>query len=554
VHEDAITGCISAPAGAVRVSAVLPILRTLADASIEAATRAVEVRGQQITCREGCGACCRLLVLLPAAEASALAKGLEGLTPDHRARVLERFDAALDRLAKAGLLERLAKLHELDREARTAISKAYWQAGIECPFLERERCSIYEQRPLACREHLVTSPFEQCLEGTPERVDPGWFAGEALGRWCSAQMDPSHVPLPLLLAWARRHPEAPAHESAEDLLRAIARSDPRKRLDISAADMHEALVHSEVLPSPGDRIAMPDYECPDALMIPHGTDDPGGLLSQCAVTAAQEVGVILLTTAPAEARAFVERQPVPRRYSIVTAEMDTGWIRDRAPFPVTTANGCEWILPRVLADPDQRPADTVLFEKISARPPAHCPRFLSGGNLVAGPQGLAFSTLQVLAENNCQHVAELHDAARLLGIRRWILFAPFHEELSGHADVHVRCLAPDLFAVAWSRSREDDRMIAEELQAVIETTVPGACCLRIPMRSDGSHYASPVNWVQLGRALLVPRFPMTPQEDVDEIEALLGAQGFQVRFLHSPTQQFGGSLHCLTASIYADAR
>ena len=30
----------------------------------------------------------------------------------------------------------------------------------------------------------------------------------------------------------------------------------------------------------------------------------------------------------------------------------------------------------------------------------------------------------------------------------------------------------------------------------------------------------------------------------------LGTAGFEVHFVHSPTTEFGGSLHCLTASIH----
>ena len=56
------------------------------------------------------------------------------------------------------------------------------------------------------------------------------------------------------------------------------------------------------------------------------------------------------------------------------------------------------MLPRIPGD--DRPADQVLFERISARPAPHCPRFLSGGNLVAGPQGVALSTSQVLVKSS----------------------------------------------------------------------------------------------------------------------------------------------------------
>ena len=50
---------------------------------------------------------------------------------------------------------------------------AYFRLGIACPFLESESCSIHRDRPLVCREYLVSSPSEHCADpvrGTIERV------------------------------------------------------------------------------------------------------------------------------------------------------------------------------------------------------------------------------------------------------------------------------------------------------------------------------------------------------------------------------------------------
>ena len=47
--------------------------------------------------------------------------------------------------------------------------RAYSQ---HCPFLEEESCSIHPDRPLVCREYLVTSPAELCAGPTQEGVTP----------------------------------------------------------------------------------------------------------------------------------------------------------------------------------------------------------------------------------------------------------------------------------------------------------------------------------------------------------------------------------------------
>ena len=310
-------------------------------------------------------------------------------------------------------------------------------------------------------------------------------------------------------------------------------------------------VHASVIPTIVDRCIVPDYACPDALMVPHGGNNSNDVLTRCAVKAAEHIGVILLCDDPRGSREFIKHQRYPRRFTIISVELDTPWIRDRAPFAVNTANKYEWVLPKIPGD--DRPLDSALFKNISAQSLPVCPRFLSGGNLVAGPNGLALSTTQALVENDWDNVQALRDAGYALGIRQWLFFPPFRKELSGHADVHVRFLGPDLFAVSWSLSQEEDRQIATEIEAVLGEALPTARALRIPMRSDGSRYACPINWVQIDRDLLVPRFDMTPDEDCDSIREILEGAGFRVHFVHSPTEQFGGSLHCLTASIYSNA-
>ena len=55
-----------------------------------------------------------------------------------------------------------------DRE----VSTGYFALGVACPFLEEESCSIHAERPLVCREYLVTSPAERCAGPAQEGVTP----------------------------------------------------------------------------------------------------------------------------------------------------------------------------------------------------------------------------------------------------------------------------------------------------------------------------------------------------------------------------------------------
>ena len=90
-------------------------------------------------------------------------------------------------------------------------NRDYYTLRLPCPFLENEACSIYADRPAACRELLVTSPAELCQDivRNPVRTIPVPIRmGTVLGMlWAELVGGPVKlIPLPLALAWAERHP------------------------------------------------------------------------------------------------------------------------------------------------------------------------------------------------------------------------------------------------------------------------------------------------------------------------------------------------------------
>jgi hypothetical protein len=93
--------------------------------------------------------------------------------------------------------------------------------------------------------------------------------------------------------------------------------------------------------------------------------------------------------------------------------------------------------------------------------------------------------------------------------------------------------------------------VIADLEARVRCVRPEVEIVRLPMRSDGGLYASPLNWIQLDRTLLVPRYPLTPDADVARVTRDLRRAGFRATFIESSTAELGGSLHCLTASIFA---
>ncbi len=104
------------------------------------------------------------------------------------------------------------------------VGMSYFDQGIPCPFLEEESCSIYGERPLVCREYLVTSPAEHCARPRAETVKrvkmplKVWTAVAAFDEVPPGARFIRWVPLILAPEWAEAHPEEPAARPGPELL------------------------------------------------------------------------------------------------------------------------------------------------------------------------------------------------------------------------------------------------------------------------------------------------------------------------------------------------
>lgn len=195
---------VTVPTAPARVEEMLPLLHALEEAVTAAAVRAVEARGKTISCRAGCGACCRQLVPVSEPEARHLAAVVEAMPPARRAAVRARFASALAALDRAGLLARLrAARTDIDLATSPTLATDYFRAGVACPFLENESCGIHPDRPLTCREYLVTSPATECANPDPARIEKVPIPAKlSVGLYRFRQGDePRWVPLVLALEW-----------------------------------------------------------------------------------------------------------------------------------------------------------------------------------------------------------------------------------------------------------------------------------------------------------------------------------------------------------------
>lgn len=219
---------VEIPDGFVPVTEILPLLRQLGQQAQALERNKIAASGQVISCARGCAACCRMLVPVSAPEAFALRDMVATLPESRRDIIRHRLADTAARLEQAGLLARLRLVAETDRpitdEMMEPVNRAYFELKMPCPYLENEACSIYEDRPAACRELLVTSPAEWCqdMANKPIRSIPVPIrVSTILGLlWSSLTVGPPRlIPLPLALDWAERHAtENRAGWKARDLL------------------------------------------------------------------------------------------------------------------------------------------------------------------------------------------------------------------------------------------------------------------------------------------------------------------------------------------------
>ena len=209
-----VSTAVGVPTSFVPVTAILPLMRSLGEEAQTLELGHVRQGGHTVSCHKGCAACCRMLVPISAPEAFALAQSLDRLAPPERERLLSKIDVAQQQLARDGILTQLSALAEspdpVSDEAIEPLNRAYYALRMPCPFLDNEVCSIYDDRPAACRELAVTSPATDCQDMTNQTIRPVPVAvrmSTALSLlWADLTgTTPRLIPLPLAVDWAKRH-------------------------------------------------------------------------------------------------------------------------------------------------------------------------------------------------------------------------------------------------------------------------------------------------------------------------------------------------------------
>ena len=202
---------MTVPAKPVKARQMLPIFQQVATSFVGMSEAAVENAGGKISCHKGCGACCRQPVPLAEIETYKIAEMVEAMPEPRRTEIIRRFETAWHHFADIGWFERLDRSFQMSVEERSKIIVEYFYEGVPCPFLEDESCSIHLERPVVCREYLVTSPAENCSHLSAETVrmvELPVKTSETVRKISnSAELNSSpanFVPLVLALEWTKR--------------------------------------------------------------------------------------------------------------------------------------------------------------------------------------------------------------------------------------------------------------------------------------------------------------------------------------------------------------
>lgn len=207
---------ITLPSGPSTTGDILPILHGFSDFFAARGIAAEKRNGRTLSCRAGCGACCRQMVPIAKAEAMALAELVDAMPEPRRTEIRARFDTALAAVKVAGLLDSLSTGGTGSLEEK---GLAYFRLGIACPFLENEACSIYPDRPLACREYLVTSPAQNCAAPNSETIAMVPIEGHPSRALLKAEPESGWMALVLALRVAAQSPPATPGRAGPDILR-----------------------------------------------------------------------------------------------------------------------------------------------------------------------------------------------------------------------------------------------------------------------------------------------------------------------------------------------
>ena len=212
---------LTVQANPVKPQRMLPVFQQVTNLYVEIGVAATKSEGKSVSCKKGCTACCRHTIALSEFEAYHIAEIVEEMPEPQRSEVKERFNKALAHFAEIGWIERFENCTDYSHKESLEVFIDYFKENIQCPFLVDESCSIYDNRPLMCREYMVTSPAENCSNPTKENINlvklPVRPSGNIFGLGQEKPLNGLNViPLIMSLKWVASNPDNFPEKTGEE--------------------------------------------------------------------------------------------------------------------------------------------------------------------------------------------------------------------------------------------------------------------------------------------------------------------------------------------------
>ncbi|MDD5010634.1 MAG: YkgJ family cysteine cluster protein [Phycisphaerae bacterium] len=188
---------------------IVPLARKISTKLAIAFVADIREKGHIVPCSKGCCACCSSLIPLSVPEAFRLREELLAIPGNVSNQIMRScINTAEKILDKAQCTAQIEGFLKNRKPRISQINKWYGELKLACPLLSENLCTLYEQRPLACREHIVTGSSASCQIKSKCRPNVAIMPVsvlETLGQLASEleQTEVEAVMLPLSFAWAQ---------------------------------------------------------------------------------------------------------------------------------------------------------------------------------------------------------------------------------------------------------------------------------------------------------------------------------------------------------------
>jgi len=195
---------------------IVPLARKLADRIVRQTTESLSEQGTPVTCVKGCSACCRYLVPLSVPDVFRITEELLDVSAECGSAILqssiEAAKAIIGSRPEFGGSGECPSDEEGTSDFMEDVNEWYSGLELDCPLLRDRLCTIYDNRPLACREHIVTGSTDLCRSGEDYESQVVPLPVSILD--CLAELvaeleggEVESVMTPLLLPWAHNNSE-----------------------------------------------------------------------------------------------------------------------------------------------------------------------------------------------------------------------------------------------------------------------------------------------------------------------------------------------------------